>query len=160
WAAGRGGGKGRGQEGPAVLVGAVRDERRPDQVHADAVDDLGRARRRHLLLEDVVLDDGRAATTVLAWPVDAHPASCSEPALPVAQEGDLLAQRRELGRLAALPVGWNVRGEPGAQLGTKRLLDRREREVHARLLARARRSRSTSACGRPAVTLRQRRPPP
>ena len=121
------------QEAPSLLVGAVRDERRADQVHADAVDDLGRARRGHLLLEDVVLDDGRAATAVLARPVDADPAARRETALPVAQEAHLVGQRRELRRLAAAPVRRHVGREPGAQLGAERLLGGRERQVHARL---------------------------
>src|SRR5262249_58951261 len=64
----------RGQETTALLVGSVRDQGRPDEVHPDAVDDLRRARRGYLLLEDVVLDDARAAAAVLARPVDADPA--------------------------------------------------------------------------------------
>src|SRR5947208_507480 len=116
-----------------LLLGAVRDERRPDQVHADPVDDLGRARGGDLLLEDVVLDDRGAAPTVLARPVDADPAALVQLPLPAAQEGDLVGEGRVLGGRR------DVRAEPFAQLGAEGLLGGREGEIHERTCPRGRR---------------------
>src|SRR5205814_5998359 len=44
----------RRQEAAPLFLGAVRDERRADEIHADPVDDLGGARGGDPLLEDVV----------------------------------------------------------------------------------------------------------
>src|SRR5262249_44526580 len=101
-----------------------RDERRTDEVHADPVDDLRRACRRHLLLEDVALDDRRAAAAVRARPMDADPAGRRERPLPGAQECDLVRERRMLAGIGRL-----VRREQGAQLGAKRFRGGREPEI-------------------------------
>src|SRR6185295_10200894 len=91
-----------------------------------------RPRRRHLLLEDVVLDDGRAAPAVRRRPVDADPPAAGQLLLPRAQERDLVLERRVL-----LHVGRRVRRDPRLQLESETLFGVGERQVHGRkLLAR------------------------
>src|SRR5581483_1357239 len=130
------GGQDLRQEAALLLLGAVRDERRSDQVDADPVDDLRRARRGDLLLEDVVLDDGRAAPAVLARPVDADPSPGVQLPLPVTEERDLVGERP--GRTVGVgpPARRKIRREPGAYLGAERLLGGAEGQVHSAVLAR------------------------
>src|SRR5438552_682932 len=126
------------EEAPLLFLRSVGDERRPDQVDADPVDDLGCAGGGELLLEDVVLDHRGAAPAVLARPVDADPAAVVQLPLPGAEEGDLVGEGRVLRR------GRPIRAEPRAQLGAAGLLGGAEREIHYTTL-RARRLASSSA---------------
>src|SRR5204862_7612380 len=87
---------------------------------------------------DVVRDARAPGPAVLARPVDADPAAVVEPALPGAEEGDLVGEGRVLRR------GRPIRAEPRAQLGAEGLLAGAEREIHYTTL-RARRLASSSA---------------
>src|SRR4029453_7363118 len=80
------------EEAAALCIAAMGDQRGPNEVHADAVDDLGRPCGGDLLLEDVVLDHRGAAAALVARPVNAHPASAGELALPVAPAPRLVGQ--------------------------------------------------------------------
>ena len=115
------GGQDRRQEAPLLLLGAVRDERRPDQVHTDAVDDLRCARRRQLLLQDVVLDRRRPTPAVCPRPLDAHPPATRQRPLPTSQRLDLVRQRCRRHRPRHMVP------QPCPELAPKRLLRRRER---------------------------------
>src|SRR5205823_2306036 len=109
------------QEAPLLLLGPVGDQGWADEVQPDAPDDLRRAGRRQLLLEEVVLDGGRAAPAVLPGPVDPDPAALVQLALPAPQVGDLLRQQAPGG-----DGGRPMAREPGAQLGAEGLLGGRE----------------------------------
>ena len=122
-------GEDRRQEPALLRLGAVRDQRRADVVDADAVHQLRRARARQLLVEDRLLRRRRAAPAVLARPEEADVAGVVEPPLPVAQEGELVGERRVVVRhalAARRPVG----GEPGAQRRAEALVVGRVGEVH------------------------------
>ena len=109
----------RGQPARLLLVGAVREQRRADEVDADAADELRRARPRELLGDDVVLDRARAAAAVLlaASATPTQPAA-RELRLPRAPERDLVGEVVEARRqaLAVLPRA----GSRAATRGTRR----------------------------------------
>ena len=118
---------------PALLLlgRAVREERRPDEVDADATDELGRAGASELLGDDEVLDRSDAATAVLLGPRHADPAARGELRLPLASERDLVGEVVEAGRqpLAVLPR--QVVAQPGAHLVAQARLLGGRGEVHA-----------------------------
>ena len=60
-----------GQPARLLLGRAVREQRRPDEVDADAADELRGAGAGELLGDDVVLDRAAAAAAVLLGPRDA-----------------------------------------------------------------------------------------
>src|SRR5579862_8868998 len=113
-----------------LRLGAVRDEHRAAHGQAGEVDEQGRAGARHLLLEDALFDERRAAPAVCARPGDAAPASLVEPPLPILAVGNPRIEvfRLRPGRIAL---------EPSAHLGTEALLLRRVRQIHAAALSRA-----------------------
>src|SRR5439155_371456 len=147
-------GERRGGDRPALVLAAdemvVREEepllsprvvgggRLPDRGAADPVVALGWAGGGQPLHQDVGHDDRAAAPAVLARPVDADPAAVVEPALPGAEEGDLVGEGRVLRR------GRPIRAEPRAQLGAEGLLGGAEREIHY-TTPRARRPASSPA---------------
>ena len=100
-----------------LLVGAVRDEHRAAHRQAGQVDQQRRLGARHFLLEDDLLDQGRAATAVLLRPRHAAPAGVIQPALPAFPVGNPLVDALRLG-------AGRVVLEPGAQLGAEALFFR------------------------------------
>jgi hypothetical protein len=106
-----------------LLVGTVGDDRRPAHGQAEHVGHLRRLSPHDLLVEDRLLDQGRAPPAVLLGPGQAGPAGLVELLLPV-------AAKLEPG-LVALGLATRVVGvEPGAKLVAKCLLLRREGQVH------------------------------
>ena len=99
-----------------LLGGAGVDQHRAHDVDGDGVEDLGRAGTRHLLGEDDLLLQRRAAPAVLARPLDADPAAAGELALPGALEDPSLVL--VVGRRGAR----EMRREPRAQLRAEGLL--------------------------------------
>ncbi len=67
---------------PFLGFRSVRDEHGAAHRQPGEVDELWRCGARHLLLEDDLLDQRRAAAAVLAWPVHAAPSRLVELALP------------------------------------------------------------------------------
>ena len=85
--------------------------------------DAGRLGAHHLLGEDRLLDQRRAAAAVLLRPRDAGPAALVQLALPAAAELErLVVVLRGLARVVVL--------QPRAQLVAEGLLARTERQVH------------------------------
>src|SRR5512143_3730946 len=111
-----------------LLIGAVGDQHGSAHRQAGAVDEQWRLGTRHLLLEDDLLDERRAAPTVFFRPRHTAPAGVVQQALPALAVGDPLVHALWLGARRIVL-------EPRAQLGTEALLFRGIREVHARLLA-------------------------
>src|SRR5262249_56104123 len=69
---------------PLLLLGsAVREQRGPDEVDADAADELRRACARELFDHDEVLDRAGAAPAVLLGPADADRTTPGQLALPL-----------------------------------------------------------------------------
>ena len=94
----------------------------PDEVDADAADELGRAGAGQLLGHDEVLDGAGAAAAVLLGPPDADPATLGELGLPLAPERDLVGEVVEARRqpLAVLPR--QVGAQPVAHFVAQRRL--------------------------------------
>jgi hypothetical protein len=113
-----------GQITAALLLGAVRDERRADEVDADAVHHLRSAGAGHLFLEDRLLSQRRTAPAVRLRPVHGGPAGFVQPPLPRGQKGGLGLERgrRRLPR--------HMVGEPRAQRGAEGFLGGSVGEVH------------------------------
>src|SRR5262249_59580444 len=84
-----------------------------------------------LLVEDRRGGRPRAPAAVLAGPEETDVPRGMEPALPVAEEGELLGQRGVVVRHALRSRG-PMRGEPGAYLPAEALVGGREGEVHRR----------------------------
>src|SRR6185295_238630 len=101
-------------EAAALLLGAVMDERRPEQPDPQDVQDRRRVGTRALGLEDRFLDLGRTATTPLRRPVHTEIAGAVELVLPRASQLDqaVLGGGRIAQRLA--PGAFEVGGEPRA----------------------------------------------
>ena len=117
-----------------LLVGAVGQQRRPDEVDADAADELGRAGAGQLLLHDVVLDRAGAAAAVLGsghvTPTQRAVGQLA-PATSAA-EGDLVGQVVEPGRQAHAVLPRQVgRAASARHLGAERLLLGRRCQIHA-----------------------------
>ena len=109
-----------------LLLGrAVREQRGPDEVDADAADELGRACAGELLDDDEVLDRAGAAPAVLLGPRDADPAALGELALPLAPERDLVGEVVEPRRQALAVLPGQVGPQPVAHLGAQRAPRRR-----------------------------------
>ena len=124
---------------PPSLLGIrpVREQRRADQVDADAADELRRAAAGELLGDDVVLDGTAAATAVLLGPGHAHPAAARELRLPLTPERDLLGEVVEAGRQALAVLPREVRAQPAADLVAQREFGGGGGEVHRRSLSTA-----------------------
>ena len=82
-------GEDRLEEALLLLLGAVGDDHRAAHHQAEHVGRRRRLRARHLLAEDRLLDQGRAASAVLLRPRDPRPAGLVHLALPVAAELEL-----------------------------------------------------------------------
>src|SRR3982751_646494 len=102
--------------------------------HRAAHDEPEHVRRRghlaahHLLGEDRLLDQGRAAPPLLLGPRETGPAALVELCLPAAAPLEsLFLVLRRLARIVGL--------EPGAQLVAKSLLARTKGQVHGSLLS-------------------------
>ena len=95
---------------PALLLGAVRHQRRPDEADAGAPEERRRLGAGELLVVDRELRRRRAAAAVLDRPVDADPAAGVERPLPLAQHVGFFGRRRDV------DGGRRVRGQPRAQL--------------------------------------------
>ena len=111
------------REPPGLLLGrSASEDRGPDEVDADAPDELRRAGPRELLGDDVVADRARVATAVLLGPRDPDPTAGRELRLPLATERDLLGEVVEARRkpLAVLPR--EVLAQPAAALVAQRAL--------------------------------------
>jgi len=117
------------QVAPLLRLVAVHDERRTGVVDADAVQQLRGAGAGQLLVEDRLGRRPGAAAAVLARPEEPDVAGGVEPPLPVAQEGELLGERRLVVR-DALGARGRVGGEPGADLPPELLVSGRVGEVH------------------------------
>ncbi len=85
----------------ALLLGAVRHQRRPDQADAGAAEERRRLGARQLLVVDRDLRQRRAAAAVLDRPVDADPAAGVQRPLPLAQHVGFVGCRRPPRRRAA-----------------------------------------------------------
>ena len=114
-----------------LLGGAVREQRRADEVHADAADELRRAGPCELLGDDVVLDRAaRRGRRTRSGQRDADPPPARELRLPLAAERDLVGEVVEARRqpLAVLPR--QVGAQPRADLVAELRLGRRRGEIH------------------------------
>src|SRR5262249_9402268 len=118
-----------GQEAALEPLVAVGDERRSRVVDPDPVQQLGSACPCQLLVEDRLLDRRRPAAAVLARPGEPDVAGVVESALPVAQEGELLGERRVVVR-NALAACRPVVGQPRAQRCPEACVLGRVGEVH------------------------------
>ena len=109
----------------ALLVAAEREDRRPEYVEPDDRDPLGRARGRHLLVDDDLLDRRAAAAAELGGPGTADVARVVAAGLPAAEVRDPLVElvRKIRG------IG-TVLGEELAHLVAKCALLRFESELH------------------------------
>ena len=101
-----------GQVRQALVLGPVGQQRRADEVDADAVDRLGRLRAGVLALVERDLNRGGAAPAVGLGPVHADPAVGRQRGLPGAAPGHLVGQVDEGGRPR--------RGARPARRGTRR----------------------------------------
>jgi hypothetical protein len=120
------------QEPPLLLLGAVVQDRGPDQALAHDADAPGPAGTGVLLVEDDLLEQARAPAAVLLRERQAHPAGRAERPLP----GEALLEQRVLvaGTAAAAHAGeltGQLLREPAPRLGAERLELGREPEVHA-----------------------------
>ncbi len=106
-------GQDRRQVALALLLGAVRDHGRPAHREPEHVRGLRRARADDLLVEDRLLDQGRAAAAVLLRPRDAGPARRRSAS--AAMRGGTRSRCRR--PPAPCPGGW-PRATPGARPGT------------------------------------------
>ncbi len=95
-----------------LLLGAVRDDRRPGHADADDADVRRRLGSRHLLEEDRLVRVRRAAAAVLLGPREPDVAGVVERAAPLAHLGPVEASRSAA---VALEVVREVLLEPGAQ---------------------------------------------
>src|SRR5262249_24409699 len=125
-------GEHRRQETSLLRLGPVRDQRRPGIVDPDPVQELRRASAGELLVQDRLRRRARAPAAVLARPEKPDVAGRPEPALPVAQEAELLGERRVVVRDALRPRR-AVRGEPGAEVLAESLVLGGVGEIHRRL---------------------------
>jgi hypothetical protein len=71
-----------------LLLGTVRDQRRPEHPHADDVEDPGHARAPDLLVDDHLLQRAEPGAAVLGGPRDGREAALGEPSLPCAPRRD------------------------------------------------------------------------
>src|SRR5262245_65972928 len=85
-----------------------------------------------LLVQHRLRRRARSAAALLARPEEPDVAGQPEPALPVAQETELLGERRVVVRDALRPSR-EVRGEPGAELLAESLVLGGVGEIHRRL---------------------------
>src|SRR5262249_40852027 len=110
-----------------LLLAAVRDQGRADDVEPDRADQLRGAGAGQLLVDDDLLGPRGAAPAVLARPRQPDQARRVQAPLPVAQERDALAElvRQRAGR-------GEVLGEEGAPLPGHALLGGVAREPHGR----------------------------
>ena len=76
------GGEDLRQVAPPLLLGAVRDQRRPDHLDAHHADEARRARAHHLLVDDRLPHDVGALAAVLARPAHGDVAGLVQLALP------------------------------------------------------------------------------
>ena len=104
-----------GQEALLLLVRAVGQQRGPDQVDADAADQLGRPGPGQLLDHDVVLERAQAAAAVLLGPGDADPAVGGQLGLPAPPERDRLGQVVEARREPDAVGPGQVLHQPGPE---------------------------------------------
>src|SRR5439155_12385577 len=96
-----------------LLFAAPGDDRgtaHPDDEH---VEDRGRLRQRHLLLEDQLFHEREAAAAVFLGPGEADVTGVEQRTLPAAEEL-VLPGARDLGAARRLPLARHVRLEPGA----------------------------------------------
>ena len=106
---------------------AVGEERRADEVHADAADELGRPGAGQLLGDDVVADRSGVAAAVLGRPGHADPAAGRELALPLAPERHLVGEVVEARWQPDAVLPRQVLPEPIAALGPSTRLRTRSR---------------------------------
>src|SRR6185312_388276 len=86
------GGEDPWQEPRLLLLRTMRQERRSDEIDADATDQLRRPGPGQLLDDDVVLQCPEAAPAVRLGPGDAHPARRGQGTLPAPSERDRLGE--------------------------------------------------------------------
>src|SRR5581483_603780 len=111
-----------------LLLGAVRDDRRPGHAEPDHADVRRRMGARHLLVEDRLEAVRRARAAVFLRPGQPGVASLVEHAAPLAPEG--VVEPLRAAPAAAALLG-QVRVEPAAQLGPEGSLLGRVAQVHA-----------------------------
>ena len=105
-----------------LLRRAAGEQRRPDEVHADAADQLRRPGAGELLGDDVVADRAGVAPAVLLGPGDADPPAGRELGLPLPPERDLVGEVVEAGREALAVLPRQVLAQPRAALVAQRAL--------------------------------------
>ena len=124
------GGEDLRQIAPALLLGAVRDQRRADHLHAHHADQPRRARPHHLLVDDRLAHDVGALAAVLA---SASPWRRSRPRRPCAATPSRrrcgAGRPNSIGRSSRCLLG-DVLPEPGAHLALEGELFGRVGEVH------------------------------
>jgi hypothetical protein len=120
------------REKSLLLFGsAVCEQGRPDEIHADATDELRRPRPRQFFGDDVVLDGSRAPAAVLTRPGHTDEARAREFRLPLASECDLVTENVEPRRKALAVLPWQVGPQPPTHLVAQRSLGGRGSEIHA-----------------------------
>ncbi len=112
-----------------LLLGAVRDDRRPGHADADDADVRRRLGAGHLLEEDRLVGIWRAAAAVLLGPREPDVSGVVERAAPLAHLGAVEARRAAA--VALEPVG-EVLLHPGTQLGPERGLGGCVAQIHRR----------------------------
>src|SRR5207245_3273955 len=123
------------EESLALRLGAVAEDGRPDEIDVGAGGRPRRADAIERLLEEPALDHRRAAAAVLARPRDRRPTALMELPLPVARDREPARVVGARPAVIAAPRGRHGRLEPRARLLGEGALARREREVHARVVA-------------------------
>ena len=104
-----------------LLLGrATGEDRRPDQVHADATDELRRTGAGQLLGDDVVADGPRVAPAVLLGQATPTQPADGEPGLPLPAERDLVGEIVEAGREALAVLPGQVLAQPCPALVAQR----------------------------------------
>src|SRR5207249_10301736 len=96
-----------------LLLVAPRDDRGTAHAHPEHVEDRGRLRQRHLLLEDQLFHECETTAAVFLGPRETDVAGVEQGALPAAEEL-VLSGARDLGAARRLPLARHVRLEPGA----------------------------------------------